>query len=537
MRIALAQINSSLGDFKANAAKILEFVKLAEQRRVDLVLFPECCLFGYSPNDLLEYPHFVDEQNKVLRDLHKKIPAKVAVLIGVVSKNPNKTQKPYFNSAALLQKSKAIKLFHKTLLPTGDVFDEYRFFETGDVSKKILQFGKKKILITICEDIWGWPQKGGLKTSSSNPLKKIKDKVDLVVNLSGSPFHPDKFSLRTQMAKKTAVHFSAPLAYVNLVGSQDEIIFDGQSFALDKKGKLISRSLAFEENLNVIDFTKNTSDLPSRPLPSKAEMIRLALVSGIRDFAEKNNIKRLHLGLSGGIDSAVVACLAVDAVGPSNVTAIAMPGPFSSEVSLSYAQQLSKNLGIDLKTQEITDFYNLISKQLSNSVALGEFSLVHENLQARLRGLVLMAVSNLQGSLLLNTSNKSEMATGYSTLYGDMCGGLSPIGDLLKSQVYDLAKIYNQDREIIPEEIITRAPSAELRPNQKDQDSLPSYDQLDKVVDRVVNHSKISKDKLDTWLMQRLLQTEFKRWQAPPILKVSLHAFGRGRRFPITVKK
>jgi NAD+ synthase (glutamine-hydrolysing) len=337
---------------------------------------------------------------------------------------------------------------------------------------------------------------------------------------------------REHVTTKTAAYFKAPIMYVNMVGAQDEIIFDGASFVLDKKGKKILSCQQFVEDINVIDI--DTMEVWNKNASlSQVEELRRALVLGIRDFCEKVGIKKVHLGSSGGIDSAVVAALAVDALGPAQVVTFALPGPYSSKESLQLAQQLAKNLNVELKEVDINPAYESMVSSLTKGMGLQGFSLVNENIQARLRGMTLMAYSNQQGSMLLTTGNKSEYATGYSTLYGDMCGGLAPIGDLTKGQVYQLAKYYNLQGEIIPAGIIDRPPTAELRENQKDQDSLPPYDELDKSVAYLVEKSGVAKTKTDKWLLPILMKTEFKRWQAPPILKVSPHSFGRGRRYPI----
>lgn len=536
MRIAIAQINPTLADFQNNKEKILSYIYQAQQKKAELVVFPECALFGYHPFDLLERAKIVAKQEADFKDIAKKIPKGIAVIFGLITKNPNKKGRPYFNSAAFLVKDQKPKLFHKQLLPTGDVFDEARFIEPGDVSKNYFQWKGKKFFLTICEDIWAWPDSKGHSAYVENPLAKVKkQKIDMVINLSASPYFIGKMKKREYVAGKTAAHFKAPILYANLVGAQDEIIFDGGSFVLDRKGKKILSCAQFEEDINVIDI--ETSEAWSKAAKVTAtEELRRALVLGIRDFCHKTGLRKAHLGLSGGIDSAVAIALAVDALGPANVTAVGLPGPFNAAESLILAKTLAANLGVEFKTIEITPVYEEVVKSLEKGIGLTGFGLVHENLQARIRGLSLMALSNNNNSLLLTTSNKSEYAAGYSTLYGDMCGGLAPLGDLTKEQVYDLAKHYNEQHELIPTQIITRAPSAELRPNQKDQDSLPPYDELDKSVKYLVENSGVAKTATDKWLLPVLMRTEFKRWQAPPILKVTQHSFGRGRRYPIAHK-
>ncbi len=535
-RIAIAQINAVLGDIEYNKTKILEFAEKARQRKADLVVFPESSLLGYHPFDLLERVDLVESLEKATLEIHKKIPKDIIVIFGTLTRNRNKKGRPYFNSAVLMEKGKPVKVFNKQLLPTGDVFDEARFIEHGDMSKNLFSIKGKKFFLTICEDIWAWEDKNKISSYGENPIKKIKAKgIDLVINLSASPWFPGKEKLRDHVALKTAQHFKAPILYSNLVGAQDEIIFDGASFVLSPKGKRIMQCQSFEEDLNVFDLDTEEVWAKASKL-SEIEKLRKALVLGVQDFCKKTGLMRVHFGLSGGIDSAVVACLAVDALGAGAVKCFALPGPHSADKSLKLAAALAKNLKIEMFTSSINHAYDTISKQINEQMQIREFGLVHENLQSRLRGLFLMSYANHQNSLLLTTGNKSEYATGYATLYGDMCGGLAPIGDLTKQQVYDLARYYNSSAEIIPVDIIDRAPSAELRPNQKDQDSLPPYDELDKAVINIVEKSKKPSNETEKWLVAKLVATEFKRWQAAPILKASSHSFGRGRRWPLAHK-
>lgn len=536
-RIGVAQINPTLGDFENNKIKILDYIHRAKEMKCSLVVFPECTLFGYHPFDLLERSEEVELQQKQFSDLCKKIPSDIGVVLGLITRNKSSRGKPYFNSAAFLVKGKKPQIFNKQLLPTGDVFDEARFIETGDLSKNFFSYKGKKYFLTICEDIWAWEFTGTRSFYKENPLKKVpKKKIDLVINISASPYFLGKMKLRERVTLATAKHFKTPVLYTNLVGAQDEIIFDGQSFLMTPKGKKPFQCTAFQEDLNVFDLKTFESWHKPSPL-NKTEELRKALVLGIKDFCAKTGLSKIHLGLSGGIDSAVVACLATDALGPSKVFAIGLPGPFSSSESLSLAQKLAKNLGIGFKKLSIVETYEKALKNFSDVFDLKEFGLVHENLQARLRGLFLMAYSNKENSLLLTTGNKSEMASGYSTLYGDMCGGLAPIADLTKAQVYELAQHYNSQAELIPEEIITRPPTAELRPNQKDQDSLPPYPELDRAVENIVEKQKPARTDIEKWLLKSLFKSEFKRWQSPPVLKVSSHSFGRGRRYPVASKK
>lgn len=536
MRIALAQINPGLGQFENNKQIILNNIHRAKEKHCDLVIFPECALFGYHPFDLLEQSFLVDQQLQKLTDIERKIPKGIKALIGVISKNHSKKGRPYFNSAALVEKDKKTKFFHKQLLPTGDVFDEGRFIEPGQISKNVFSMKGHKVQVTICEDIWAWPDKEGRSLYSLNPIRQVSNKnIDLVVNISASPFYPEKLEVRKNLCRLTAKHFKAPMVYCNMVGAQDEVIYDGSSFAISSAGKLLMQSFRFEEDLNVLDLDKMQGGIRDINL-MESDLIRRALVLGIRDFCHKVGIENVHLGLSGGIDSAVVACLAVEALGAGQVTGFALPGPYSSPQSEVLAKKLAQNLNIQFKSMDVLPAYQVLKKQIDDVFQINNFGLVHENLQSRLRGLLLMSWSNFSGSMLLNTSNKSEFAAGYSTLYGDLCGGLSPIGDLTKEDVYQLANLYNSQMELIPTEIIHRPPTAELRENQKDSDSLPAYDQLDKAVENIVQKAARPKSKAEMWLYPVLMRTEFKRWQSPPILKVSSHAFGRGRRFPIAAK-
>ncbi len=536
MRIALAQINTVLGDFSGNREKIIQFTKQAAAKRCELVVFPEMTLMGYLPNDILERASVVDAQLAEFEKLHKQLPKNIAIVIGLVTKSKNKKGKPYFNSAAFLTQAAKPKYFHKQLLPTYDIFDEARHMEQGDLSKNFFSYKGKRLFITICEDIWGWDLPNHPTNYLTNPLKMLRGKkVDLVVNLSSSPFTLEKVKDRRAVVAMTAKNFRAPMVYVNQVGAQDEIIFDGSSFAVTSKGEICAQSPFGVEHLNVFDLNLVAGEMVPFSNESIVQ-IRDALVVGIRDFAAKSGLTRVHLGLSGGIDSAVVACLAVDAVGADNVTAVTLPGPFNEARSKTLAENLAANLKIRCIDFPINESYKVVHKTLQKTLGEFEFGVVNENLQARLRGVFLMAVSNKESSLLLTTGNKSEYATGYSTLYGDMCGGLAPIADLLKREVYALANLYNQNSELIPDVIITRPPSAELRPGQKDQDLLPPYDELDASVQRLVEFGRPAKGKIDQWLLPMMARSEFKRWQAPPILKISRHAFGRGRRMPITSK-
>ncbi len=535
MRIGLAQINSCLGDFSGNGGKILEWVHRAKARRCSLVVFPEASLFGYHPIDLLERASVVDAQISELKRLHRSLPPDIGVLLGAFVPSKKLRGKPYWNAAVFLEKGKPPRYFPKQLLPSYDVFDEARHIEPGLVGKNILRYKGNRILVTVCEDIWAWPQKGMPRSSTYaiNPIKQLKKgSVDLVVNLSASPFSRQKEMRRKWVTKQTARHLQAPLVYVNMVGAQDEVIYDGMSMAVTAQGRVVAQAARFQEDLIICDFVRREYEV--RPQPSEEqEIIRQALILGIRDFCSKSGMNRAVLGLSGGVDSALVAALATDALGPSRVMTVSLPGPFTSKESRKWAHELAKALGVQHIEIDIQPSYEQTLKALEAGIGHLEFGITHENLQARLRGLILMAIANQEQLLLLGTSNKSELAVGYSTLYGDLACGLLPIGDLVKSEVVELARYYNLQAEIIPEGIIHRPPSAELRPNQTDQDVLPPYAVLDDCVHKLVEGSAPARDEVSKWVLERLMKSEFKRWQAAPILRISSHAFGRGRRFPI----
>ncbi|MCB0356947.1 MAG: NAD+ synthase [Bdellovibrionales bacterium] len=538
MKIALAQINPTLGDFENNKNKIIEYIHKAIERTCEIIVFPEAAIMGYHPVDLLERPSIVKQQMAAINAIEKVLPGNIVVVFGGISLSPHKNGKPFCNSAFVLQKGKKRKIFAKQLLPTYDVFDEGRHIEPGKVKDNVFKFKNRKILITICEDIWAWPNSHHGKRSPyrENPIKELKSKeIDLVLNLSASPFTTNKLKSRIAVCKSTALHLKAPVVYVNMVGAQDEVIYDGGSFVTSATGKVVAKAHHFTEDVLVYDTQLGRGFIQLQE-KNKYENYRQALVLGIRDFLYKTGFKKAHLGLSGGVDSALVSCLLVDAIGPQNVTCIMLPGPYTSPLSLRLSAQLVKNLGVNDFNFSISEIYNQMNKEFSEEFDVKGFSIVQENLQARLRGISLMAFSNLNNSLLFNTSNKSEFAVGYTTLYGDMVGALCPIGDLTKTDVFGLANWYNHQHELIPKEIISRPPSAELRTQQKDTDTLPSYDLLDPAVKKIVEKFLPPSSVLEKKVLKSMMLSEFKRWQAPPILKVTNHAFGRGRRLPIAHK-
>ncbi len=523
MDIAIAQINSHLGHLESNSKRIIDYCNQAARKNIDLLVFPELALIGYSPNDLLERPELYQQQKKFINHIAQSIPKNISILLGCLNKESNKL----FNSAALIQDNSIKKYFNKTLLPSYDVFDEPRHFTPGDLRKNFFTLKRKKVLVTICEDLW-FSDKDKYK---QDPLDKLIKKPDHIVSLNASPFEVGKQKRREEIVSKISKKFSCPITYVNTVGAQDELIFDGSSFQTNAKGFITTKLPSFEEHLFTGQKTASRT-------PSKFASIEKALILGIKDYFAKTGFTKAHLGLSGGIDSALVIYLAVKALGPENVTGIALPGPYSSKLSLSLAKKLSKNLGSHFIDHDTNKLYDQFIKGFDKSFGKQDFGLMHENTQARLRALTLMAFSNKENSLLLATSNKSELTVGYSTLYGDQCGALMPIGDLLKTDVFKFCEWINKKNgtEVIPSRIITRPPSAELKPNQKDSDSLPDYTKLDKSIHKVITLQKTPTNDLDKWVLNRSYISEFKRWQAAPVLKISEHAYGIGRRMPIAHK-
>jgi NAD+ synthase (glutamine-hydrolysing) len=527
MRVAIAQINPRLGAFSENSEKILSFTRRALEKRCDLVVFSEMSLFGYPAYDLLEREEVVENQLKELKKLELSLPLGITAIFGAVIKN-KKTGKPFHNVAVVARKGKKTQYFAKQLLPSYDVFDDTRFFSPGE-----------KTGVTVCEDMWARYKRQNKIIYPRDPFAEIKS-VDLIVNISASPFSTTQINHRLNCARFYAKKKNAPFIYVNQVGGQDELIFDGRSFVLNRRGEELVRAAACEEDLVVIDLkNKRTEYRPDES--NEIEHIRQALVLGIRDFMRKTNQKSLHLGLSGGIDSSVVAALAVDALGPNRVTGFLLPGPFSSKGSVTDAKKLAQNLKIKTYEIEISSFYELVKQITRDCVASisakpDALAIMDQNIQARARAMLMMTFANAAQSMLLCTANKSEMAAGYGTIYGDLCGGLAPIGDLVKQRVYQLARLYNSQKEIIPEECIKKDPSAELAPNQKDQDTLPPYEKLDSAVSNLVEKQLKPKGKVEENIWTMLLKSEWKRWQTPPVLRVTDRAFGKGRRYPISAK-
>ncbi|MBN1647274.1 MAG: NAD+ synthase [Spirochaetales bacterium] len=541
MKIAMVQMNPLVGDFDGNTLKISENIKKAEALGADVIVFPEMCICGYPPLDLLEYPRFAAENLKSLREIQKSVIGNAAVIVGYVDRNPQGTGKPLQNAAAVLYRGKLYFRQAKTLLPTYDVFDEDRYFEPADRRSVFSLFGKK-IGIAICEDLWWETEPVPGAKYAVDPVRELLDEgAEIIIAPSASPYHSGKSLIRRQIADSLCSSSGVPLVYVNMVGATDNLVFDGNSFFCDGDGTVTASLPFFAETLYLLDTDKPAGQIHTE---EKYENMLHALELGVRDYLHKCGFKKAHLGLSGGVDSALVCVIAARALGKENVRVFLMPSRYSSEGSLSDSVKLAGNLGIGYEIIPIEDCFKALLETMGPVFKGKEQDVTEENMQARLRGIILMSYSNKFASLLLTTGNKSEMATGYCTLYGDMCGGLSVIGDVLKTEVYEMCRFINKDREIIPENILTKPPSAELRPDQKDQDSLPPYDVLDRIIYLHVVKNKsleeICAEGIDRETARRILRlialNEYKRWQAPPVLKVSPKAFGSGRRIPIARK-
>jgi NAD+ synthase (glutamine-hydrolysing) len=547
MRIAIAQLNPIVGDIEGNAERILEAAQTAFNRGAELLLTPELSLCGYPPRDLLLNLGFVEKMSRQLQLLSQQLPEKLAVLVGFVEKNTSATvrgEKPLFNSIALLKSQEIKQIFTKRLLPTYDVFDEDRYFASGKESQYFqLTENNVKIGVTICEDVWNDEQFWGQRQYAVNPIADLANLgVDLIVNLSASPYSVGKQKLRESLLSHSATRYNLPIVYVNQVGGNDDLIFDGDSVAFNRQGEVIYRAQAFTSSLELIEFNQDLLPAVIHPLPiDEDEEIYRALVLGVRDYVQKCGFKRVIFGLSGGIDSSLVAAIATDALGKENVLAVMMPSPYSSDHSISDAVALVNNLGIKSEKLAIKEIMTAYDQLLERLFAGTDFGIAEENLQSRIRGNLLMALSNKFGHLLLSTGNKSEMAVGYCTLYGDMNGGLAVIADVPKTRVYSLCRWLNRHGEIIPLNVINKAPSAELKPNQKDQDSLPPYEILDAIlallIDRHQSAEQIIAAGFEPEIVQKVIKlvknAEFKRKQAPPGLKISDRAFGTGWRMPI----
>ncbi|HEV2065181.1 MAG TPA: NAD+ synthase [Thermoanaerobaculia bacterium] len=541
LAVAVAQIDTTVGDFEGNAARILDFGRRAEAAGATLVLFPELAVCGYPPRDLLERRSFLDESQRTVRRVARASGAATWVF-GAALPNPGRSGRRVFNAAVAARRGRIAGVYHKRLLPTYDVFDEGRYFEPGR-RPLVLSVGGRRVGVTICEDIWNDKTFWKRPLYAADPVAEIRPlRLDLHVNISASPYTLGKTQLRMRMMSRVARRTGVPLLDCNLVGGNDSLIFDGQSSAFDGRGRLVGRGAAFAEDLWFIELPGGRG--PVHPdLPPIAEVHR-ALVLALKDYACKCGFESAVLGLSGGIDSAVTAALAVEALGPEHVTGVAMPGPYSSPGSVTDAQDLARNLGISCRVIPIGGIFEAYRRTLGGD--LGDRSeAAEENIQARIRGAVLMALSNAFGHLVLSTGNKSELAVGYCTLYGDMAGGYALISDIPKMLVYSLAREINRGRAVIPEASLTKPPSAELRPNQKDTDTLPEYAVLDPLIEGLVDLSlppagaaRRAKTPLSLArdIARRIDRNEYKRRQAAPGPKITARAFGEGRRYPIAQK-
>lgn len=556
MNIFLAQQNYHIGNFAYNTDKIIQAIHEAIRRGGDLIIFPELSICGYPPLDLLEYDSFLQDCENAIQRILKET-KDIGVIVGAPSRNPDSKGKDLYNSAYFLYEEKIVNIIHKTLLPTYDVFDEYRYFEPAR-SWEIVHFKENKLAITICEDIWHTHVPNPLYRH--NPLDElIACQPDLIINISASPFDYLQQEERLNTIRDTVAKYKTPLIYCNTVGAQTDLIFDGGSLVMNTQKEIVCRLADFREDFATVHWDHiqktfsafNPTANKSLPVTSnytgswnpdyEIPKIHEALILGIRDYFHKMNFQKAIVASSGGIDSALVIALACEALGPQQVETVLMPSEFSSAHSVADAIQLSENTGNPYYTLPISSIFNSYIQTLADRFQGLPFGVAEENLQSRIRGALVMAISNKFGSILLNTSNKSELATGYGTLYGDMAGGLSVLGDLYKTQVYALAKYLNRNGVIIPENILTKEPSAELRPGQKDSDSLPPYHLLDAILYLHVEH-KLQADAIiakgyEAEVVHRVLrlvfQNEYKRYQFCPILRISPKAFGSGRRIPL----
>jgi len=542
MKITIAQLNYHVGDFSGNLEKMKNAVETAKKEGSDLICFAELATCGYPPRDFLNFADFIHKAEECVQEL-AKCAIDIGILLGSPTRNPVPEGKDLYNSGYFLENGQISFIQHKALLPTYDVFDEYRYFQPADYFSTFMYKGVR-IALTICEDMWNVGNENPLYTIC--PMDELmKEKPDLMINLSASPFAYDHAPERIHVLQTNVLRYQLPLFYVNQVGAQTELIFDGGSLVFSANGKIFDELPFFETcirtySLDEVKANKENNEISKDKYP----LIHDALILGLKDYFGKLGLTKAILGLSGGIDSAVTAVLATRALGKENVSVLLMPSAFSSDHSIEDARILAENLGISYTLFPINDLYNSWLKNLDPHFKELPFGLAEENLQARIRGTLLMAFSNKFGPILLNTSNKSEMAVGYGTLYGDMCGGLSVIGDVYKTEVYELASYINKDEVVIPINTLTKAPSAELRPNQKDADSLPDYAVLDKIlylyIEKNQGPNEIISAGFDAALVSRILRlvniNEFKRHQTAPVLRISPKAFGMGRRMPIEGK-
>ena len=540
MKVALAQLNYHIGNFESNIAKVITAIKEAKAESADLIVFSELSICGYPPRDFLEFNDFILACEKGIEEIAAECNG-IAAVIGAPSKNNSGSGKPLFNSAYFLADGKVSSVHHKCLLPTYDIFDEYRYFEPGPACD-VVKFKDKTIAITVCEDLWNVGKAQLYPTSPMDGL--AAQSPDFVVNISASPFSDDHREQRIEAFKENALKYKLPIIFVNHVGAQTELIFDGGSFVMNAEGQVVNEMKFFKEDLTYVNLDELSSTPQIQPSTHKIERIHNALVLGVSDYFRKSGLNTAILGLSGGIDSAVTLTLSVEALGKENVRAVLLPSKYSSDHSIDDARALAETLGCRYDIISIEDVASTLETTLAPYFEGKEPDVTEENLQARARGVLLMGLANKFGYVLLNTSNKSEAAVGYGTLYGDMAGGLSVLGDVYKTDVFELAHFINRDKEIIPVNTITKPPSAELRPDQKDTDSLPEYKILDKIlkmyIEQRLGPAEIIAAGNDDGLVSRILKlvnmNEYKRYQTPPTLRVSSKAFGMGRRMPIVGK-
>lgn len=539
MRIALAQINPTIADIKSNKQKIIDFVEKAKKAKADLVVFPETATVGYPTRDLVERKELVEGNLKLLDEL-KEYSKEIGIILGYIDYNPFPGEKPLYNAAALLAKGEIAFKQYKSLLPEYDVFDERRYFEPARCVHTT-EYEGTRLGISICEDIWIYSP-DVCRNYKQNPCEvQTLLGADILINLSASPYYYEKPTQRIETIKNAALQNKKTVVYVTQVGGNDELIFDGKSVVVNEKGQVVAIANNFEEDLIIFDTETGRGDMHSHS-DLEIECIYRALQLGLKDYVTKCGFKKVVLGLSGGIDSALTAAIAVKALGKENVVGLAMPGPYSSQGSVDDAKALADNFEIEFHIIPINKMFEAALETFQPEQKQPTMDLAEENLQARLRGNTVMAMSNRYGYLALTTGNKSETAVGYATLYGDMCGGLGVISDLYKTQVYELSNYINEveKRIVIPENTITKPPSAELKPDQKDEDSLPPYDLLDKIlkdyIERGLTYSELA-DKYDKetvkFILQQVDKSEYKRRQAAVGLKISTKAFGSGRRLPI----
>ena len=542
MKIALTQTNPIIGDFEGNLKRLLDSIEKARHLKADLCVFPELCITGYPPLDLLERPEFIDQNLKALDTLTRQVKG-IAVIAGYISRTSKKIGKELQNTAALISDGRIVSTHIKMLLPTYDVFDERRYFEPAD-DVHIVEFKGRKLGISICEDIWNdadfWPT----RLYDRDPVAELINKgADILINISASPFTLEKRTLRPRMLKSAAQNYGRPLVFVNQVGGNDDLVFDGHSLAFDEKGELLARCHELAEDLAIVDLDSGAGDIRECSTSDEEGALK-ALILGTQDYVRKCGFKSAVLGLSGGIDSSLTAVIAARALGAENVNGVLMPSRYTSQASIDDALALAKTLGIKTQSVPIDGLFKAFLDQLELVFEARQPDITEENIQARVRGVILMSLSNKFGHILLTTGNKSEIATGYCTLYGDMAGGFAVLSDVPKTLVYRISEEINKSGEIIPESVLTKPPSAELRENQKDEDSLPPYSILDKILELMIEQrmdiDQIVAEGFDQEIVTKVagmvMHSEYKRRQTAPGIKITSKAFGPGRRMPLAQK-